>query len=110
MLRNVTSINGLLQIGEMAERTGLPADAIRSYEREKFLRAASRLGPIVLSFQGQRGSLTRAIRALGSMARSETLDERFGEYALIGQVPLALGLEREDLPHYLLNLEVFESS
>jgi MerR family Zn(II)-responsive transcriptional regulator of zntA len=35
-------MNGLLQIGDVAERTGLTADAIRFYEREQLLHAATR--------------------------------------------------------------------
>jgi DNA-binding transcriptional MerR regulator len=35
-------MNGLLQIGDVAERTGLTADAIRFYEREKLLHTAAR--------------------------------------------------------------------
>ena len=35
-------MNGLLQIGDVVERTGLTADAIRFYEREKLFHAATR--------------------------------------------------------------------
>lgn len=35
-------MNGLLQIGDVAERTGLTVDAIRFYEREKLLHTAMR--------------------------------------------------------------------
>jgi DNA-binding transcriptional MerR regulator len=35
-------LSGLLQIGDVAERTGLTADAIRFYERERLLHAATR--------------------------------------------------------------------
>jgi DNA-binding transcriptional MerR regulator len=35
-------MNGLLQIGDVAERTGLTVDAIRFYEREKLLHTAAR--------------------------------------------------------------------
>lgn len=35
-------MNGFLQIGDVAARTGLSADAIRFYEREKLLRTAAR--------------------------------------------------------------------
>lgn len=36
------SLNGLLQIGEVATQTGLTVDAIRFYEREGLLRTAAR--------------------------------------------------------------------
>ena len=35
-------MNGLLQIGQVAAQTGLSADAIRFYERERLLRTAAR--------------------------------------------------------------------
>lgn len=66
-------MNGLLQIGDVVERTGLTADAIRFYEREKLLHAATR------SSGGFRLFSDSDIEDLNSIRNAQELGFSLGE-------------------------------